>query len=71
MYNNTSMFKLNNYKYYKEFFYNFTLTGEFYTKSTDVIFNDMVVLPEKFSTWIIGDGFWSNPNGEGNYIPSD
>jgi hypothetical protein len=54
-----------------EFFYNFTLTGEFYTKSTDVIFNDMVVLPEKFSTWIIGDGFWSNPNGEGNYIPSD
>lgn len=54
-----------------EFFYNFTLTGEFYAKSTDVIFNDMVVFPEKFSTWIIGDGFWSNPNGEGNYIPSD
>lgn len=24
MHNNTSMFKLNNYKYYKEFFYNFT-----------------------------------------------
>ena len=54
-----------------EFFYNFYLTGEFYTKTTNVIFSDMLVFPDNFITWMIGDGFWVNPIVEGNYIPSD
>ena len=54
-----------------EFFYNFYLTGEFYTKTTNVIFSDMLVFPDNFITWMIGDGFWVNPVVEGNYVPSD
>ena len=54
-----------------EFFYNFYVTGDFYSKTTNVIFSDMLVLPDNVTTWMIGDGCWVNPVVEGNYIASD
>ncbi|MEQ9566491.1 MAG: hypothetical protein RLN85_11895, partial [Pseudomonadales bacterium] len=31
----------------------------------------MIFLPETAQTLLFGDGFWRNPIGQGNYVPSD
>jgi len=45
-------------------------TGEWRTDSTDVL-QTMWVFPESFETWIIGDGYFSDPMKPGFYMETD
>lgn len=53
-----------------EMFINLKNKGELQTDSTDVLKN-MFILPDNLKTWIIGDGYWMNPVGEGYYMHTD
>lgn len=51
-----------------ETFFNYFETGEMKSGSTDMLQN-MYIFPEDLKTWIIGDGYFSNPNyNDPNYV---
>jgi hypothetical protein len=50
-----------------EAFFNYIERGEFETSSTDRL-QTMYVFPESLKTWLIGDGYFSNPYGDPNFI---
>lgn len=51
-----------------EGFFNFVENGTWETASTEKL-KTMYVFPEEFKTWIIGDGYFSNPNfSDINYV---
>lgn len=53
-----------------EMFINLKQSGELETDSTDVLMQ-MFVMPDNLKTWIIGDGYWNSPVGEGYYMHTD
>lgn len=53
-----------------EIFINYFESGKLESASTNQL-KDLYVFPESISTWIIGDGFWSNPYGNGYYMHTD
>ena len=50
-----------------EGFFNLFEHGEWESRSTNTL-STMVVFPETFKTWIIGDGYFSSPNSDVNYL---
>jgi len=66
LYNNNEMFH-RLFRFAFEAFFNYFETGDFSTDSTDKL-QTMWVWPDNLKTWIIGDGYFSNPNGNINYI---
>lgn len=53
-----------------EIFINYFKSGKIESESTNQLKN-LYVFPESISTWLIGDGFWSNPYGDGYYMHTD
>lgn len=53
-----------------EMFINLKKSGELETDSTDVLMQ-MFVMPDNLKTWIIGDGYWTSPVGDGYYMHTD
>jgi hypothetical protein len=53
-----------------EGFINWVETGKWQTSSTDILQN-MVVFPESLKTWIIGDGFMTDPITRTYYMRTD
>jgi hypothetical protein len=53
-----------------ELFMNYYENGNIETKSTNRL-KEMYVFPASIKTWIIGDGYWSNPTGKGYYMQTD
>lgn len=51
-----------------EGFFNFFENGKFTTASSDRLFEVMYSIPDNLKTWIIGDGYFSNPIYDPNYI---
>ncbi|MGL5920240.1 MAG: hypothetical protein ACRCZQ_07045 [Bacteroidales bacterium] len=52
-----------------EAFFNYFESGELKTSSTDIL-KTMWVFPDNMKTWIIGDAFFHDPAGTGNYYMS-
>lgn len=52
-----------------EGFFSLWETGEWKTNSNDILLNHMVVFPDNWHTWLIGDGYASNPLDKGNPDP--
>lgn len=57
-------------RYAFEGFFNYFETGEWETSSTNRLMS-MVVWPDNTKTWLIGDGFFDNPDGSGFYKHTD
>lgn len=57
----------NNIRFAFEGFFNFWETGEWKTHSTEILKN-MYVFPDNIKTWVIGDGYFDNPNNSPYYI---
>lgn len=57
-------------RYAFEGFFNYAETGEWETSSTNRLKN-MVVWPDNSKTWLIGDGYFDNPEGGGFYKHTD
>ena len=51
-----------------EGFFNLVNKGEFTTASSDRLFSVMYVFPETLKTWVIGDGYFSNPRYDPYYV---
>lgn len=51
-------------------FRNFLKTGEFNNYSFDRLFEQMIFMPSP-STFLIGDGYYTNPTGSGYYMHTD
>ena len=64
-YNNSFDFH-QNMRYAFEFFFNYLETGEFETSSTNRL-KAMVVWPDNFQTWVIGDGWFANPENPDSF----
>lgn len=58
------------FNYAFEAFINYFEKGKFESASTNEL-KDMYILPSQMKTWIIGDGYWSNPVGNGYYMNTD
>ena len=43
-------------------------TGKWQTSSNDILINKMLVFPETFKTWLIGDGYGANPSSDPYYV---
>ncbi len=52
-----------------EAFFNYIEKGEFNTSSTDRL-QTMYIFPESLETWVVGDGYFSKPTNDPNYIGS-
>lgn len=50
-----------------EGFFALAETGKWQTSSNDVLLNHMIVFPESFKTWLIGDGYCANPSSDMYY----
>ncbi len=50
-----------------EMFYNYENTGSLGTSSSNGMFENMLVFPDNFSTWLIGDGRWVDPSNPYKY----
>ncbi len=59
LYNNNTVVH-NNLRFAFEGFFNLVENGEWSTSSTDKL-KTMYVFPDNFKTWLIGDGYFSNP----------
>ena len=59
LYNNNTVVH-NNLRFAFEGFFNLMEKGEWYTSSTDKL-RTMYVFPDNLKTWLIGDGYFSNP----------
>ncbi len=59
LYNNNTIVH-NNLRFAFEGFFNLVENGEWSTSSTDRL-KTMYVFPDNFKTWLIGDGYFSNP----------
>lgn len=64
--NNEQFYKL--FRFAFEGFFNYVEYGEWETASTDKL-RTMYVFPDTLKTWIIGDGYFSNPHySDPNYV---
>jgi hypothetical protein len=54
-----------------EFAFSYFAGEGFNVASLEVIMGRMLFVPESVDTLLLGDGYWSNPIGPGNYVPSD
>lgn len=54
-----------------EGFFSMAETGRWETGSNNILLNRMIVFPETFKTWLIGDGYGANPSGDPYYIGPD
>lgn len=50
-----------------EGFFALVETGRWQTNSNDILLNHMIVFPDTFKTWLIGDGYCSNPSADMYY----
>ncbi len=66
LYNSNPRF-YNLFRFAFEGFFNLVETGEWSVASNDVL-ETMYVWPDNLKTWLIGDGYFNNPNGNINYI---
>lgn len=60
LYNNDEWF-YKNIRFGFEGFFSLWETGKWEVSSNDILFDHMIVFPETFKTWIIGDGYAANP----------
>lgn len=58
------------FNYAFELLINYFREGRLESESTNQL-KDMYILPSQIKTWIIGDGYWSNPAGTGYYMHID
>ena len=66
LYNSNGQFhKL--FRFAFEAFFNYVEKGEFETASTDFL-QTMYVFPESLKTWLIGDGYFSSPYSDPNFV---
>ena len=54
-----------------EGFFSLAETGKWMTRSNDILIENMIVFPETIKTWLIGDGYGANPEGDPYYIGPD
>lgn len=54
-----------------EGFFSLVETGKWETSSNDILFEHMIVFPETIKTWLVGDGYGANPEGDPYYIGPD
>lgn len=54
-----------------EMFINYFQYGKLETSSTNYMFAMYDIIPTDTNTWMIGDAFWLNPNGDGYYKGTD
>ena len=54
-----------------EGFFSLAETGKWMTRSNDILIENMIVFPETTKTWLIGDGYGANPEGDPYYIGPD
>ena len=66
-YNIDPVFK-ENIRFGFEGFFSFVETGKWQTSSNDILINKMLVFPETFKTWLIGDGYGANPSSDPYYV---
>ena len=52
-----------------EGFFSLWETGKWQTSSNDILLEHMVVFPDNWVTWLIGDGYAANPLDKGNPDP--
>ena len=64
-YNHLPMVR-NYMEYGFEMFFNYARSGDFTTSSTDKL-QRMVVWPDNIGTWLIGDGWFDNPDNPGSF----
>lgn len=62
LYNSNGLFR-QNFRFGFEGFFSLVETGRWQSGSNDILLNNMVVFPDNAKTWIIGDGYCSNPSG--------
>lgn len=66
---NTDVNFYKNIRFGFEGFFSLWETGHWQTGSNDILLNHMMVLPDNLHTWLIGDGYASNPLDKGNPDP--
>ena len=66
LYNTNDIFHTN-LRFAFEGFFSLVETGEWHVGSNDVLM-DMYVFPDNTKTWIIGDGYFSNPYADPNFL---
>jgi hypothetical protein len=54
-----------------EGFFSLVETGKWETSSNNILFEHMIVFPETIKTWLVGDGYGGNPEGDPYYIGPD
>ena len=54
-----------------EFAFSYFAGEGFNVDSLEVLMGRMLFVPESVDTLLLGDGYWRNPIGSGNYVPSD
>ena len=64
---NTNPGTMKLFRFAFEGFFNYFEKGEWYVASNDTL-STMVVFPETFKTWLIGDGYFSNPTNTDPYF---
>lgn len=67
LYANNPIFK-ENLRFGFEGFFSLAETGKWQVASNDILLNHMIVFPEEFKTWIIGDGYSANPYMDPYYV---
>lgn len=65
---NTNYSFYTNIRFAFEGFFSLFETGRWQTTSNDILFNHMIVFPDNFRTWLIGDGYAANPEYDQYYI---
>lgn len=65
---NTNYSFYTNIRFAFEGFFSLFETGRWQTTSNDILFNHMIVFPDNFTTWLIGDGYAANPEYDQYYI---
>ncbi|AEF83710.1 putative membrane protein [Treponema primitia ZAS-2] len=59
------------FRYGFEFLYNLSEKGDLSSASTDQLIDMYKTIPSEIKTWIIGDGYWADPLGDGYYMHTD
>lgn len=65
---NTNYSFYTNIRFAFEGFFSLFETGRWETSSNDILLEHMIVFPDNFRTWLIGDGYAANPENDQYYI---
>ena len=67
LYTNNPIFR-ENLRFGFEGFFSLAETGKWQVGSNDILLNHMIVFPDEFKTWILGDGYSANPYMDPYYV---